>query len=63
MVGHCFNPECKEELRHLRQGIVYAWDSGVAPERSGFFWLCLPALGRSLWLAMSMATLYFGASG
>jgi hypothetical protein len=40
MVGHCFNPECREELRYLRQGSFYAWDSGVAPEHSEFFWLC-----------------------
>src|ERR1700760_5068515 len=40
MVGHCFNPECRDELRYLRQGSFYAWDSGVAPERSEFLWLC-----------------------
>ena len=40
MVGHCFNPECRDELRYLRQGSFYAWDSGVAPEHSEFFWLC-----------------------
>jgi hypothetical protein len=40
MVGHCFNPECSEELRYLHQGSVYAFDSGVEPEHSEFFWLC-----------------------
>jgi hypothetical protein len=40
MVGYCLNPECREELRYLRQGSFYAWDSGVATEHSEFFWLC-----------------------
>jgi hypothetical protein len=25
MIGHCFNPQCNEELRYLRQGSVYQW--------------------------------------
>jgi hypothetical protein len=40
MIGLCLNPECNEELRYLRQGSVYAWEDGVAPEHSEFFWLC-----------------------
>ena len=40
MIGLCLNPECNEELRYLRQGSVYAWENGVAPEHSEFFWLC-----------------------
>jgi hypothetical protein len=40
MVGHCFNSECGVELRYLRQGSFYAWDSGVAAGHSEFFWLC-----------------------
>jgi len=41
MIGHCFNPECKEELRYLRQGSVYQWETGVGREfHSEFFWLC-----------------------
>jgi len=41
MIGHCFNPECNEELRYLRQGSVYQWETGVAQDfHSEFFWLC-----------------------
>lgn len=41
VIGRCFNPECSEELRYLRQGSVYAWESGGAGEfRVEFFWLC-----------------------
>lgn len=41
MIGHCFNPECNEELRYLRQGSVYQWEAGVGREfHSEFFWLC-----------------------
>jgi hypothetical protein len=41
MIGHCFNPECNEELRYLRQGSVYQWETGVGREfHSEFFWLC-----------------------
>jgi hypothetical protein len=41
MIGHCFNPKCHEELRYLRQGSVYQWETGVAQDfHSEFFWLC-----------------------
>ncbi len=41
MIGHCFNPACNEELRYLRQGSVYQWETGVGRNfRSEFFWLC-----------------------
>ena len=41
MIGHCFNPNCNEELRYLRQGSVYQRESGIGQEfRSEFFWLC-----------------------
>ena len=41
MIGHCFNPECNEELRYLRQGSVYQRETGTAQDfRSEFFWLC-----------------------
>ena len=41
MIGRCFNPECGEELRYLRNGSVYAWESGSAHEiHVEFFWLC-----------------------
>lgn len=41
MIGRCFNPECVEELRYLRQGSVYAWESGGMREfHVEFFWLC-----------------------
>jgi hypothetical protein len=41
MIGHCFNPKCKRELRYLRQGSVYQWERGIAQDfRSEFFWLC-----------------------
>jgi len=41
MIGHCFNPECHEELRYLRQGSVYRWETGADQMfRTEFFWLC-----------------------
>ena len=41
MIGHCFNPKCNRELRYLRDGSVYQWESGVGRQfRSEFFWLC-----------------------
>lgn len=41
MIGHCFNPLCNEELRYLRRGTVFAWETGSAPDfHSEFFWLC-----------------------
>jgi hypothetical protein len=40
MIGHCFNPECGEELRYLRQGSVYAWETGVPEFHVECFWLC-----------------------
>ncbi len=41
MIGHCFNPDCKEELRYLRQGSVYQLETGLGREfHSEFFWLC-----------------------
>lgn len=41
MMGHCFNPECKLELRYLSQGSVYQWETGIGGEfHSEFFWLC-----------------------
>lgn len=41
MIGRCFNPKCNEELRYLRQGSVYQWETGVAQDfHSEFFWLC-----------------------
>jgi hypothetical protein len=41
MIGHCFNPDCRKELRYLRHGSVYQWERGVGREfRSEFFWLC-----------------------
>ena len=41
MMGHCFNPECRKELRYLRHGSVYQWERGVGRDfRSEFFWLC-----------------------
>jgi hypothetical protein len=41
MIGNCFNPKCNEELRYLRQGSVYQWETGVAEDfQSEFFWLC-----------------------
>jgi len=46
MIGYCFNPNCNEELRYLRQGSVYQWETGVAQDfHSEFFWLC-PACSR-----------------
>ena len=41
MIGHCFNSECNQELRYLREGAVYQLESGVGREfHSEFFWLC-----------------------
>lgn len=41
MIGHCFNPKCNRELRYLRQGSVYQWETGDAQDfHSEFFWLC-----------------------
>lgn len=41
MIGHCFNSECNQELRYLREGSVYQWEIGVGREfHSEFFWLC-----------------------
>jgi hypothetical protein len=41
MIGNCFNPACKKELRYLRQGAIYQWEKGTGPEfGSEFFWLC-----------------------
>jgi hypothetical protein len=41
MIGHCFNPECKQELHYLRQGSVYQWETSVGRYfHSEFFWLC-----------------------
>jgi hypothetical protein len=41
MIGHCFNPDCRKELRYLRHGSVYQWETGVGREfHSEFFWLC-----------------------
>lgn len=41
MIGNCFNPDCNEELRYLRQGSVYQMESGEGREfHSEFFWLC-----------------------
>ena len=41
MIGNCFNPACKKELRYLRQGAVYQWETGIGREfHSEFFWLC-----------------------
>ena len=40
MIGLCFNPECNQELRYLRHGSVYVWESRLRPEHSEFFWLC-----------------------
>jgi hypothetical protein len=41
MIGNCFNPACRKELRYLRQGAVYQWEKGTGPQFcSEFFWLC-----------------------
>lgn len=41
MIGYCFNPVCNRELRYLRQGSVYHWETGVGQGlHSEFFWLC-----------------------
>ena len=41
MIGHCFNPDCNEELHYLRQGSVYQLETGLGREfHSEFFWLC-----------------------
>ena len=41
MIGNCFNPKCKQELRYLRQGSVYQREAGAGVEfHSEFFWLC-----------------------
>src|ERR1700722_5370592 len=41
MIGNCFNPDCRTELRYLRHGSVYQWETGVGREfHSEFFWLC-----------------------
>ena len=41
MIGHCFNPDCNEELLYLRQGSVYQLETGVGRKfHSEFFWLC-----------------------
>jgi hypothetical protein len=47
MIGHCFNPNCNRELRYLRQGSVYQWESGVGRDfHSEFFWLCANCSSR-----------------
>jgi hypothetical protein len=40
MIELCFNPECNEELLYLRQGCIYALESGWPTLCSEFFWLC-----------------------
>ena len=51
MIGHCFNPECNEELRYLREGSVYQRETGIGQEfHSEFFWLC-PLCSSALKLA------------
>jgi hypothetical protein len=41
MIGHCFNPACNKELRYLRQGTVYQWETGIGRDfHSEFFWPC-----------------------
>lgn len=47
MIGNCFNRDCNEELRYLRQGSVYQLDTCIGQkDRSEFFWLC-PACSRT----------------
>ena len=41
MIGHCFNSECNEELRYLREGSVYQREIGDGRDfHAEFFWLC-----------------------
>ena len=44
MIGHCFNPECKKELRYLRHGSVYQWETGVGRRVSLGILLVMPNL-------------------
>jgi len=38
MVKRCFNPECRNEFRHLHSGELYALENGLVDTR--FVWLC-----------------------
>ena len=46
MIGHCFNPDCNEELRYLRKGTVYQLETGLGgssiPSSSGYVRFALP---------------------
>ena len=42
MIGQCANPNCKRELRYLREGKVYAFELSTETNntRLEHFWLC-----------------------
>ena len=42
MIGQCANPNCKRELRYLRDGKIYAFQlsTGTKHTRLEHFWLC-----------------------
>lgn len=42
MIGQCANPNCKRELRYLREGKVYAFELSTETKntRLEHFWLC-----------------------
>ena len=42
MVSQCANPDCKRELRYLRDGKIYAFQlsTGTKQTRLEHFWLC-----------------------
>ena len=42
MVSQCANPNCKRELRYLREGKIYAFrlSTGTKHTRLEHFWLC-----------------------
>ncbi len=44
MMGYCFNPECKLELRYLSQGSVYQWETGIGREFPLGILLAMPRL-------------------
>jgi hypothetical protein len=42
MVSHCANPDCRQELRYLREGKIYQFvlSPKIGSKRLEHFWLC-----------------------
>ena len=65
MVSHCANPDCRRELRYLRDGKIYQFvlSPRTGSKRLEHFWLCGECFKNMTLICVNQSEVKTGVSG